>query len=226
MKKLACALFTLGLPCALSAQDVVSQTGATEVAPLVAQPMRPKPRTVLPANTQISLSMNETVTTKGKRWNEGDTFDMTVTHDVMLGQYVVIPRGVRGVGRITYLTNKGAFGKSGKMEIDIEYVELGGRQIPVSGHYRQEGEGNTVGTVAGVVAAGVFAGFVTGHSGVIPQGRELTAYTRNDLPVAIAGPAPQEMPVVARPVDDNAPALQPEPSEVPKSVSPEAASGE
>lgn len=202
MKKLALGLVISSLPSSIVAEATVQPSVApamiAQPAVLVATPVAAQPEAVLPANTQIGLSMNETITTKGKRWNEGDTFELTVTHDVRMGNYVIVPRGSRGVGRITYLTNKGAFGKSGKMEIDLEYVEVHGQQIPITGHYRQEGEGNTVGTVAGVVAVGVFAGFVTGHSGVIPQGRELTAYTKQDLPVAFASPAPaMQQPVVA-----------------------------
>ncbi len=186
-----------------AACPAMGQTGAGTVggasvpqqAPLVVAPQPVQQNVaVLPANTELTLAMNDTITTKGKRWNEGDTFTLSVTHDVMLGPYVVIPRGSRAVGRITFLTNKGAFGKSGKMEIDIEYVEVSGRRIPLTGHYRQEGEGNTVGTVVGVVAVGVFAGFVTGKSGVVPQGRELVAHTRDDLPIAFAGPAPVAAP--------------------------------
>ena len=186
----------------LIATPAAAQQAGTAALPVVQQPVASpmliqqssfQPSAVLPANTEISLAMNDTITTKGKRWSEGDTFDMTVTHNVMLGDYVVIPKGSRGVGRITWLTNKGAFGKSGKMEIDIEYVDVGGRRIPLSGHYRQEGEGNTVATVGTVIAVGVFAGFVTGKSGAIPAGRELIARTKEDLPVAFAGPAPAQV---------------------------------
>lgn len=161
-------------------------------APMLVAPVQQRTNTVLPANTELTLSVNDTVTTKGKQWHEGDNFNLTVTHNVMLGNYVVIPKGSRGVGRITWLTNKGAFGKSGKMDIELEYVEVGGRRIPITGTYRQEGEGNTVATVGGVVAAGIFAGFITGKSGVIPRGRELTAHTKDDLPVVFAGPAPTQ----------------------------------
>lgn len=183
----------------------VEPVAAPGPAPMAVTPANETPPAtgVLPANSEVLLSMNQTITTKGRRWTEGDTFDMTVTHDVLLGRYVVIPRGSRGVGRITWLTNKGAFGKSGKMEIDIEYVDVGGRRIPLSGHYRQEGEGNTVATVGTVIAAGVFAGFVTGKSGDIPQGRELMAHARDDLPVSFAQPAvfaPAALPIAAQPM--------------------------
>lgn len=145
----------------------------------------PQPETVLPAGTEIPLKMGQTVTTKGKTWDEGDQFNLNVAANVMLGDYVVIPQGTKAVGRITWLTSKGAFGKSGKMEVELEYIELGGRRISLDGAYRQEGEGETLATVGGVVAAGPFAAFITGKSGVIPQGRELMATLESDLPVAL-----------------------------------------
>lgn len=190
MHRVAAGIFAVAIAVPAVAQTSAPMVVGTQPVPMLVSPVSSQPTTVLPANTVVTLAMNDTVTTKGNRWNEGDTFDMTVTQDVRMGSYVIIPRGSRGVGRITWLTNKGAFGKSGKMEFDIEYVETAGRRIPLSGHYRQEGEGNTVGTVAGVVAVGVFAGFVTGKSGVVPSGRELTARTKEDLPVMFAGPPP------------------------------------
>ena len=106
---------------------------------------------------------------------------------------IVIPAGTRAVGQITWLTSKGAFGKSGKMDIEMQYLELDGQRVPLDGTYRQEGEGNTLATVGGVVAAGVFAAFITGRSGRIPQGRELIATLERDLPVSMPEPAVTEV---------------------------------
>jgi hypothetical protein len=199
MKALFLGTLALGVALPVHAQQIAPVAAAPVVGAMpmvVAPPQVQQATAVLPANTEITLALNDTISTKGKRWTEGDNFDLTVTHNVMLGNYVIIPKGSRGVGRISWLTNKGAFGKSGKMEIDLEYVEVGGRRIPLSGHYRQEGEGNTVATVGTVIAVGVFAGFVTGKSGTIPAGRELVAHTKEDLPVAFAG----QMQVQAAPV--------------------------
>ena len=129
--------------------------------------------------------MNQDITTKGRDWSEGDTFYLSVVHDVVHEGFVVIPRGSRAAGRITWLTSKGMFGKSGKMTIEMEYVEVAGHRIDLEGEYKQEGEGNTVATVGTVVVAGVFGALVTGRSGTIPQGRELMAWTQTDLPLAI-----------------------------------------
>jgi len=168
-----------------------AQSGNDEPLLIVPQQAQPDDVQHLPANTEVVVAVNETLTSKGKQFNEGDTFGLTVQYPVYLDDMIVIPKGARATGRITFMTGKGAFGKSGKMEIEIEYVDVNGRRIPLEGHFRQEGEGNTVATVGGVIAVGVFAGFITGKSAVIPRGRELTVHTLEDLPVRIARAAPQ-----------------------------------
>lgn len=187
----ATAIAAISLAATAYAQD------ANPPPVLQAVEQAPAPSAVLPANTQINLTVNDEITTKGKKFSEGDTFSLSVSQPVMLGNYVVIPRGARGMGRITWLTSKGAFGKSGKMDIALEYVEVGNTRVPIEGSYRQEGEGNTVATVGGVVLAGVFAGFITGKSARIPEGRELTAHTKTDLPVALPAGASLAAPGLA-----------------------------
>jgi hypothetical protein len=138
---------------------------------------------VLPANTEVMLRLDEEVSSKRKR--VGDTFRLTVLQDVMLGNYVVIPRGTPATGQVSYRTGKGAFGKSAKMEITMNSISLNGRQIPVTGNFRQEGEGNTGATVGVAVAAGVFSAFVTGRSAVFQNGREFRVQTREAIPVTL-----------------------------------------
>lgn len=166
------------------AQGLAAQQAEAPM-PVQAVYAAPQPKAFLPAGTEIPLKMSQTVTTKGKGWKEGDQFNLNVATNIMLGEYVVIPEGTKAVGRITWLTSRGAFGKSGKMDIELEYLQLHGRRINIDGTFRQEGNGATLATVGGVIAAGVFAGFITGKSGVIPQGRELMSTLESDLPVAL-----------------------------------------
>ncbi|WP_156930398.1 hypothetical protein [Sphingomonas jaspsi] len=147
---------------------------------------------MLPANTEIALAMDDELTTKAGKLKIGQKFGLSVAKDVRVGDYIIIPRGTPAIGEIIFLTGKAAFGKSGKMEVALRYVDLNGRHIPLIGTYRQEGEGNSVATAAGVAAVGVFAGVITGRSAVIPKGRMLTAYLRESLPVAF--PAKAAMP--------------------------------
>lgn len=174
---------------------------APQAAPVQSSPvaatyaLAPVTNASLPANTAIMLRMNDELTTKGGKLEVGHMFRLSVVDDVRLGDAIVIPRGAPAFGEVTWKTGKGAFGKSGKMEVKMRYIDLNGRRIPLSGEYRQEGEGNTVATIAAVVAVGVFGAFVTGKSAVIPQGRELKAHTTEALPVVLPAVAPVAVPV-------------------------------
>lgn len=162
---------------------------AQDQAPLPLEVQRadqaPTGNAVLPANTEVLLQVSQEVSTKGNSWKEGDQFKLSVVKPVMLGDYVVIPEGAPAYGRITWMTDKGMFGKSGKMDIELEYVVVSGRKIRIDGTYRQEGEGNTLATVGGVIAAGPFAAFITGRSGRLPEGRELMATTEGPIELAL-----------------------------------------
>ena len=189
MKNLVVALVSAAvvLPAAAVAQmtaPVVVQPSLVAPIVAVARPLATDAQAALPANSEIWVSPNAEV--NSKKIKQGEKFDMSVSRDVMLGNFVVIPRGTRAIGQISYRTGKGAFGKSAKMEFEVVDVDLAGRLIPVKGHYRIEGQGNTGATVGAVVAVGVFGAFVTGHSAAVAQGTEYKAYTTDALPIVTA----------------------------------------
>ena len=165
---------------------------------------------VLPKNTQVVLSLNEALSTRSKRQKQGDTFDLTVARNVMFRGYVVIPRGARAIGHISWQTRKGAFGKSGKMELAFDYVLIGDMQIPITGRHREEGEGNGDAVTATFVFVSVLgSGLITGHSAEVPAGKEFVVWTSDDTPVNLPAtmPAPavglvvQSPPVIAGALD-------------------------
>lgn len=138
----------------------------------------------LPSNTELLLRLNEEV--NSKRVKEGHTFRVALAQDVMMGNYVILPKGTPGTGYVSYRTGKGAFGKSGKMEITMKSLDLpSGRSIGLTGMTRQEGQGNTGATVGAAVAVGVFSAFVTGRSAIFVEGREVRGFTRDALTVEI-----------------------------------------
>ena len=160
------------------------QTTTEPLKPIMVQVSQPANQAVLPANTEVVLSMNDDLTTKGGDIEEGTMFYLTVVSDVKAGDFVVIPKGARGAGEVTWKTGKAVFGKSGKMEVELRWVEVGGQRIPVEGKYRQEGEGNTIAAVGAVLLAAPLL-FITGKSARIPRGRELSSRTTLDVPIAI-----------------------------------------
>lgn len=154
-------------------------------SPILAQQYQPtssdqaasaQPQLILPANTEIVLRMSDDLTSKGGKIDAGHMFRLTVAYDVGVQGTIVIPSGTPAVGEVTMRTGKGVFGKSGKIEAELRHVDLNGRRIPVTGKFRQEGEGNTLAAVGAIFLSAPLL-FVTGKSAVIPRGRELTGYT-------------------------------------------------
>jgi len=129
---------------------------------------------LLTLNTGVPVTLAVASEVNSSTHHAGDTFPLTVLNDVRIGDTIVIPRGTPALGEVTWRTGKGAFGKSGKLELSLRYIDLNGQHIPVSGDFRQEGEGNTIATGVGVIAAGLIGGLViTGHRARLPVGREL-----------------------------------------------------
>lgn len=151
----------------------------------------------LPANTELTLTPNSDVSSKAMK--AGDVFAVSTVYDVTMNGMIIIPKGTRGEGKITWRTGKGAFGKSAKMDVAFDWLEVGGRRVVLDGKYRQEGQGNTAATIGAVLAVGVLGGFVTGKSAVIPNGMQLKAFTAEPIQFAAAGlqPVPQQAMIIA-----------------------------
>ena len=170
------------LPTITFAQTTEQATAPAQAA-VVTPALVEAPKMILPPNTEVAVTPNDNLTTKGTK--EGDTFLLSTVFDVMYNGYVVIPRGTPGQGTIIWRTGKGAFGKSAKMEIQFDWLDLNGRRISLTGKHRQEGEGNTGAAIGAVIAVGVFGAFVTGKSAKVPHGMQLSARTAEALPIIL-----------------------------------------
>jgi hypothetical protein len=167
---------------AAQAQDVPA-IPPTEAMPVPLQEAQPaaalaKP---LPAGTPVFVALDTELSTQTS--TVGDSFSVTVSQDVMQDGIVVIPKGVRGRGEITFLTKKGGFGKPGIIGIALRDMELNGRQVLLDGRFREEGGNNNAATAATWLAVGVISGLVQGKSSVIPAGRELKGRTGEDIAI-------------------------------------------
>jgi hypothetical protein len=180
MKKVVTSIMMLMISTNAMAQGQASVVQAPSGAVGVAS----QSEVTLPSNTEVILRMTDDLTTKGGKIEVGHVFRLTVAFDVRAQGVVVIPAGTPATGEVTMRTGKAVFGKSGKMDVELRQIDLYGRRIPVTGKYRQEGEGNTLAAVGAVfLAAGLL--FVTGKSAVIPRGRELVAYTITPEPFPV-----------------------------------------
>lgn len=198
-------MFSKSISAALSASLVLGIGTAHAQAPAAAdQVVR---QIILSPNTEVVVTPNDTLNSKSVK--VGDKFRLATVFDVFQDGFVLIPRGTPGEGTIVYRTSKGAFGKSGKFEVEFNTLDLGGRKVALTGRYRQEGEGNTGAAVGAVVAVGVLGAFVTGHSATITNGQQLRAHTAQPLPFTVpAGIAPVPTASLAAPAPVASPVAQ------------------
>ncbi|WP_209346976.1 hypothetical protein [Pontixanthobacter sp. CEM42] len=187
------------MPTMQTADDLpISDDTATEPVPL--------PPVTLPAKTPVFVMLDDELSTE---FNQiGDTFSVTVLHDVLEDDVIVIPKGTKGYGDVSFVTGNGGFGKSGIIAINLSYLDLGGQEFLLDGRYREEGKNKNGAAVATWVAVGVFSGFVRGKDGTIPAGRELKARTGEEITYF--------------PLRDT---IKPAPAEVPTSEAPETSIG-
>jgi hypothetical protein len=161
----------------IAATMAISTSSVAQSIPIEPTEKVALPATVtIPSNTEVILRMGEDLSTKGGQIKLGHVFNLTVAYDVRVGGVVAIPAGTPAKGEVTMRTGRAVFGKSGKMEIELRSIDLDGQRIPITGKYRQQGDGDTLAAVGAVVLAAPLL-VITGKSASIPRGRELSAYT-------------------------------------------------
>lgn len=129
------------------------------------------------------MSLEEALSSKSVR--VGQRFRMRVTEPVRVDGHVIVPAGTQVVGEVTRVERKGAFGRSGKLDVRVLHLDLGENRIRLTGSNSVEGEGGTAATVAVAVVAGLFAAFVTGKSAELPVGTQMLGYLESDMPVIV-----------------------------------------
>lgn len=162
-----------------------------------APPAEAAPRTAtLPYGTPVMVAILGELSSKTSKL--GDAFDVIVAEDVSSEGTVVIPKGAIGHGEVTFVTNKGSFGKPGILGIALRNLELGDRRLVLDGRYREEGGNNNGGAAFTMFMVGIVAAAVQGKTGTIPPGRLLKARLGEDLPFTI-GAAPPAVPPLPQP---------------------------
>lgn len=128
------------------ASDVVTTAteaateAAIEAAPSAAVPLRPG-EAILTTGTLIPVKIRETLSSKD---TTADTrFSFVVDGDVLVGDYVAIPKGTIGTGVVKEVKKRGGFGKAGIMTLAFESLETAdGQKVTLNGGMVQQGKQN------------------------------------------------------------------------------------
>ena len=103
---------------------------------------------------------------------------MSVATDVKVGDTIIVPKGARGTAEVLSVSNRGGFGKSGKIEVAMRTLEVNGTKYKMQGVFLQKGKSRGGAAVAGVIIAGVIAGaFIKGEEAYLAQGSDMSFQT-------------------------------------------------
>jgi hypothetical protein len=117
--------------------------------------------------------------------------DFEVVEDVKIGDIVVIQHGGTAIATVTEAKPKARMGKAGKLNMNIDYVQLvSGEKVPLRAVKGGSGGTHTAAMTGAIVATSIvffpaapFFLFMHGKDITIPKGTEITAYVAGDTPL-------------------------------------------
>jgi hypothetical protein len=189
LKSSLTAAAVLSLHGAVLAQPVVVSTPAANVsgsgtAVVVPQEVQGN---VLRAGTPVPVALSEFLTTKGKKLKVGQRVQLEVAQDIPLNGRVAIPARSPVDGVLTEVRNKGMWGKSGGIHLQMTWVTINGTKVRLKGDMDSRGETGTAGVVGAIAILPVAGFFVTGTSAEMPLNMPGRAFLDQDIALA---PAP------------------------------------
>jgi hypothetical protein len=142
--------------------------------------------------TPIRLRLNRTISSADAR--TGETIDFEVLDDVRIDDVVVIARNAVALGAVTEAKPKGRMGKSGKLNVMIDFVRtVTDEKVALRGVRELQGGGRTGAMTGAIVAtslvvwpAAPFFLFMRGKDTTIPKGTEITAYINGEVQLSAA----------------------------------------
>ncbi|HXC48122.1 MAG TPA: LssY C-terminal domain-containing protein [Candidatus Sulfotelmatobacter sp.] len=151
---------------------------------------------VLPSGTPVELQSVQTISSA--RAHKGDRVDFVVTKDVQAAGFTIIGAGARAQGSIIGVKGKRPLGMGGDVIIKLDSVELAtGDSVALVARKEFKGKSHTIRMgVAMAITAAIYLpaapAFILsrGRDSTVLKGTELTAYTRTDSSVEIAGLPP------------------------------------
>ncbi len=141
---------------------------------------------VLPDGTPVKLKLGRDLSSATEKVDA--LIDFEVLEEIKINETVVVPRGGLALGRVTLARPRRRMGRTGKLEITIEKLQLAsGQKVPLRATQAAP-EGSRVGRVAmATAAAGVlffpaapFFLLIKGRDLQIPKGTLVTAYVSGD----------------------------------------------
>ncbi len=176
--------FCAFLATTVMAQTISVATAPTNVAPSAATSALTAPAPIAPAGSKIELMVINEVTTKTAK--PGDRFLLRLAQPFVIGDRVVIPRGVAAWGEVTDVETNGIAGRSGKLATRLLYIEFAGQKLALSGTPGNAGQGGNLQIVLATLALTPWGLVAKGNNAKLKAGDIVPGYIVNAFPAPIA----------------------------------------
>jgi hypothetical protein len=139
----------------------------------------------IPDGTMLHLVLMDDV--QGKKMKVGDQVRFKVREDIVIEHQTLVRTGSEAIGHITLSNKNGFAGKSGKINIRVDFVNAtDGTHIRLRGDPDIAGGRQRAVTAAAVAEYGPGALFIRGWDARIPVGTMLNAYVDGDMHLNMA----------------------------------------
>ena len=180
---------TLVFPQEKSSEKDKKSTPVQTAAPVSPAPSRPPLEFGLSEDTPVRLKLTRTMSSKDAKADE--KVDFEVLEDIKVRDVVVVQHGAMAIGTVTEAQPKRRMGRAGKLNINIDYVQLvDGEKVPLRAVKGGSGGNHTAAMTGAIVASGLlffpaapFFLFMHGKDITIPKGTEVSAYIAADTPL-------------------------------------------
>lgn len=158
------------------------------VCNLVGFASSPEISNLIPGNIYIpkgTLLKTEIITPINSGKNKVNDIVMFKTIEtIVINGVEVIPKGTTGEAIVTKASPAGAWGKGGKIELAAKSIKtLNGIEVPLTLDARKSGGGANM--VLGVLAIGIFSGFLHGSNQDIPAGTKFQVAVESDTDLQV-----------------------------------------
>lgn len=140
-----------------------------------------------PMGTELRLTNRIELNTKSN--HAGDRFYLEVAEPLTYRGQVVVPAGATAVGEVMRAEANGHFGKKGKLDVRLLYVQTPHGPVRLSGRTGREGKGQGALSIVGGVLVAWPMIFIHGTSGRLPANTPITAQFAEDLRFAMTSPS-------------------------------------
>jgi len=140
----------------------------------------------LTEDTPVRLRLGRTISSESEQ--TGNKVDFEVLEAVKVGDVVVIAQGATAIATVTEAKPKRRMGKGGKLDVNIDSVQLvNGQKVALRAVKNTQGGSHTGAMTGAIVATSIvffpaapFFLFMKGKDITIPKGTEITAYVAAD----------------------------------------------